>query len=322
MDAHAQAEAVEQGHGRQHLVAGAEHGVGGDDLLPQRVEVAVGQHDALGGAGGAAGVQYHGGIVIATLHPVVLVEAVAGHVHEFLPADHGRILRDLLDLPPLGEHIARPDGAAEGVLHGGDDDVDDAGVLADMLELVVELIQHDGRGGFGGVEIELDLLLRRQGVDHIGDAAHQIHRVEHVDGLRAVGHGDSDLVAGAHAQRFQALGALFDLLHHLAVGGGFAHEIKGDVVGVHIRHALHGLEHAAPEIVQVHGYVAHIVLPRGLYFTHIVPPRSWAFPAPPGVSADTPAAARTWSSSSRPPAARRWSVPAPASRAWTRCRPR
>ena len=65
VDAHAQAEAVEQGHGRQHLVAGPEHGVGGDDLLTQRVEVAVGQHDALGGAGGAAGVQDDGGIVAA-----------------------------------------------------------------------------------------------------------------------------------------------------------------------------------------------------------------------------------------------------------------
>ena len=313
MHAHAQTEAVEQGHGRQHPVAGPEHGVGGDDLLAQCVEVAVGQHDALCGAGGAAGVQNDRGIVVASLHPVVLVEAVPGHIHKFLPPDDRRVLGDLLDLPPLGEHIARPDGAAEGVLHGGDDDVDDAGVLADMLELVVELIQRNGRGGLGGVEIELDLLLRRQGVDHIGDAAHQIHRVEHVDGLRAVGHGDGDLVAGAHAQRFQALSALFDLLHHLAVGGGFAHEIKGDVVGVHIRHALHGLEHAAPEIVQVHGHVAHIVLPRGLYFTHIVPPRSWAFPAPPGVSADTPAAAQTWNSNSRPPTARRWSVPTPAS---------
>ena len=103
--------------------------------------------------------------------------------------------------------------------------------------------------------------------------------------------------------------------------GGLAHEIKGDVVGIQLGHALHGLEHTALEIVQVHGHIAHIVLPRGLYFTHIVPPRSWAFPAPPGVSADTPAAAQTWSSNSRPPTARRWSVPTPASPAWSRCRP-
>ena len=63
VDAHAQAEAVEQRHGGEHLVAGAEHRVGGDDLLAQGVEVPVGQHDALGGAGGAAGIEDDGGVV-------------------------------------------------------------------------------------------------------------------------------------------------------------------------------------------------------------------------------------------------------------------
>ena len=161
VDAHAQPEAVEQGHGGQHPVAGTEHGIGGDDLLSQRVEVAVGQHDALGGAGGAAGVQDHGGVVKAPLHPVALVEAEPGHIHKLPPPDDRRVLGDLLYLPPLGEHIARPDGAAQGVLHGGDDDVDDLGVLPHVLELVVELIQRNGGGGLRGVQIELDLLLRR-----------------------------------------------------------------------------------------------------------------------------------------------------------------
>ena len=307
---------MEQGHGGQHPVAGAEHGIGGDDLLRQRVEVAVGQHDALGGAGGAAGIEDHRRIVIAPFHPEVLVEAEAGHVHKLPPADDRRVVGDLLDLAALGQHIAGADGAAQRVLHRGDDDVDDAGVLADMLKLVVELIQRDGGGGLGLVEIELDLLLRRQGVDHVGDAAHQIHGVEHVDGLGTVGHSDGDLVAGADAQGFQALGALLDLLHHLAVGGGAAHEIESDVVGIFLGNAGHRVKHAALEIVQMHRHVAYIVLPRGLDFTHIVLPPSKAFPvlrdAPAGISAAAP----TWSSNTRRPAVRRWSDPDPASPSW------
>ena len=313
VDAHAQSEAVEQGHGGQHPVAGPEHGVGGDDLLAEGVEVAVGQHDALGGAGGAAGVEDHRRIVKTTLHPVVLIEAEPGHVHELLPADHRRVIGDLLDLAPLSQHIAGPDGAGQGVLHRGDDDVDDAGVLADMLELVIELVQRDGGGGLGFVEIEFDLLFRRQGMDHVGDGAHQIDGIEHVNGLGAVGHGDGDLVAGAHAQSLQALGAALDLLHHLSVCSGFAHEIEGNIVGILLGDAGHCFKHTALKIVQMHGHIAHIVFPRGFDFTHSALPPSKAFPILPGAPAGTSAAAPTWSSSSRLPAARRWSGPDPAS---------
>ena len=64
MDADAQTEAVENGHDGQHLHAG--NGIvtgGGDGLQPQRVEVAVRKPDALGGAGGAAGIE-DGGTVL------------------------------------------------------------------------------------------------------------------------------------------------------------------------------------------------------------------------------------------------------------------
>ena len=272
--AHAQAEAVEQGHGRQHPVAGAEHGVGGDDLLGQGVKVAVGEHNALGSSGGAAGVEDHGRVVGLAIHAEVLIEAVAAQIHELPPPDHGGVFGDLLDLAPLGEHVARPHGLAQCVLHGGNDDVHDAGVLADVLKLVVELIQRDGGDGLGFVEVELNLLFSRQGMDHVGDAAHQIHGVEHVDGLRAVGHGDGDAVAGADAQHLQALGAALDLLDHFAVGGGLAHEVKGDVVGVLLRHQLQRLEHGAAEIFQMHGHVTHVGGPRGFHFTHTALPPS------------------------------------------------
>lgn len=50
VNAHAETEAVEQRHRGEHLVAGAEHRVRGDYLLAERVEVEVGEQDALCGA--------------------------------------------------------------------------------------------------------------------------------------------------------------------------------------------------------------------------------------------------------------------------------
>ena len=55
MHAHAQAEAVEERHRRQHTVTGAEHRVRRDDLLAEGVEILVRQHDALCRAGRPSG---------------------------------------------------------------------------------------------------------------------------------------------------------------------------------------------------------------------------------------------------------------------------
>ena len=199
---------------------------------------------------------------------------MAAEVHKFLPPYHRRIIGNFLDLPPLREHIPRPDGPTQGILYGGDDNVHDAGVLADMLKLVVKLVQGDGGDRLGLIEVELNFLFRRQGVDHVGNAAHQIHRVEHIDGLGAVGHGDGHLVPGPDAQHLQALGTALDLLDHLAVGGGLAHKVKGDVVGVFLGHLFQSLEHRPAEILQVHGHIAHVGGPGSFHFTHTELPPS------------------------------------------------
>ena len=104
VDADAEAEAVEDRHGGQHLVPGAEHRVGGNDLLGEGVEVTVGEHDALGGAGSAAGVEDDSGVVVAALY-LVVVEAALGQLHEFLPADDRSVLWNLGDLIALGDHV-------------------------------------------------------------------------------------------------------------------------------------------------------------------------------------------------------------------------
>ena len=265
---------MEQRHSRQHPVSGTEHGVGGDDLLGQGIEIPIGEDDALGGAGGAAGVEDHRRVVCLAVHPEVLIKAVAAEIHELLPSDDRGVLGDLLDLAALREHIARTDGLAQGILHGGDDDIHDAGILADMLKLIIELVQGDGGDGLRFIEIELNLFFRRQRVDHVSDAPHQVYGVEHIDGLWAVGHGDGHLVPGPDAQHLQALGAALDLLDHLFISGGLAHKIKGNVAGIGLGHLLQRLEHGAAEILQMHGYIPHMGGPGGLDFTHTALPPS------------------------------------------------
>ena len=150
MDADDETEAVEQRHGGEHAVAGAEHRVRRDDLGGEGVEVAVREHDALRGAGRAAGIEDDGGVAAVALD-LVIPRAGMSEADELLPADDRRVLRNLADLAPLGQHIARLDRRGERVLDARDDDVHDLGVLADALKLVVKLVERDRRHGVGGV---------------------------------------------------------------------------------------------------------------------------------------------------------------------------
>ena len=139
MYADAESEAVEDRHGGQHLVAGLEHRIGGYYLLGQRVEVAVGEHDAFGSAGGAAGVEDYGGVVVVPFY-LIVVEAAFGELHEVFPADDRGVIGYLGDLVALGNHVTCLQRLGQLVLDTGEDDVDDAGVLAYRLYLAVVIL--------------------------------------------------------------------------------------------------------------------------------------------------------------------------------------
>ena len=264
MDADAQAKPVEQRHGGQHFVAGAEHGIGRHHLLAQGVEILIGQDDALGGAGGAAGIEDDRRVIGTALY-LIVIEAVFAHTHKVGPADDRGIVGNLFDFPALGQHVTGPNGGGEGVFDAGNHNIDHFGILPDPFKLMIELVQGDGGDAFRFIEIEFDFLFRRQGVNHIGDAAHQIDGVEQVDGLGAVGHGDGDPVIFPDADGPQGLGAELNLLHQLFIGGGFAHEVERHVVGVFLGRFGYGVIHGAFKILQMHGHVAHVVLPGRFY---------------------------------------------------------
>ena len=271
VDADAETEAVEDGHGGQHLVPGTEHRVGGDDLLGEGVEVAVGEHDALGGAGGAAGVEDDCGIVVAALD-LIVVEAALGQLHELLPADDRSVVGNLGDFVALCDHVAGLQGLRQLVLDAGEDDVYDAGVLADGLDLAVELVEGDDGDAVRLVEVELDLLLARERMHHAGNASDEVDGIEHVDRLGAVGHGDGHAVALADADGLQGAGALLYVLDHPGVGGGLAHEVERHVLGPAGCDGGDHVEHRALKVVQMHGHTLCVRVPRRLYgvvFRHI-----------------------------------------------------
>ena len=160
MDAHAEPEAVEDRHCRKHLIPRAEHGVRRNYLLAEGIEVFIGQHNALRGACGTAGIENNGGVITFALHFVV-IEAVSAHRHKLTPANHRGILRNLPDFSAFRQHISGADGLAQLILHGGNNDIDDAGVLADIFKFMVKLVKGDGCNAVRGVEIKLDLFFCR-----------------------------------------------------------------------------------------------------------------------------------------------------------------
>lgn len=209
------------------------------------------------------GIEDSGGIVRAALYAVV-PEAGLAEMHELVPHDDRRIGGYLLYLSALGEHVSGLHRAGQRILDAGDDDVDGAGVLADGLDLVIELVERHNGNAFGLVDVELELLFAGERVHHVGDGTGEVHGVEHVYRLRAVRHGDGDLVALAYTDGAQTARAFFDVGDHFAVGRGAPHEVKGDVVRVLVGYLLDGLKHGALEIFKMRRHVAEVFYPRGL----------------------------------------------------------
>ena len=220
-------------------------------------------------------------------------------LEKVLPQDDAALLGHRGDLAALGQGEAHLHEGVQLILDGGDDQVGQIHRLADVLELGVELVQGDGGHGAAVPQIEGDLTLGGQGMHHVGDGTHHVHRVEHGHGLGGVGHADGDLVALPDAQGLQRLGAGDDLIPHFGVGGIAAHEFIGDVVGVALHDLLHLAGHGEGGVGQRGGDLRILALEPGglqpvfqdLFFLqdliHRKLPPSKVSPAPPGAPADT-----------------------------------
>ena len=265
VDADAQAEAVEHGHDGEHLHVGdLVHGKagGGDGLKRQGVEVQVAEHDALGGAGGAAGIEDRAALV---KFPVVGGQHLAPSGGYHLVPQGIAALGQLLDGPgALGHGVEQVQRRGQLVGHTGDEDGHRLMELGlDLRHFVIELIQGQDGLGVGHVQIERDLLGGGQGMDHIGDGPDAVEGIEAVQRLGGVGHADGHPVALADAHAVQPLGRRLDALHEFGIGGLLAHEGVGNVIRLPPRRRGHHLIHGGVGIIQGGGRLAVVFQPGG-----------------------------------------------------------
>ena len=168
---------------------------------------------------------------------------------------------------------------------------------------MVELVEGDGGDRTGLLDEKLDLALAGQGVDHVGHRAHKIDGVKNRHRLGAVGQGHGDFVPGPDTHGFEGPGADVDLLHHLLIGGPFAHEHIGGAVGEAPGAALHRLVERAALVVEMGGHLPIGGKPGGLhcgFSTHSQVPPSAVGPAGPGLRACTARSSRSGRNRSRP----------------------
>ncbi len=184
----------------------------------------MGQHRALGDAGGAAGVLQEGKVVVGDRHVAILGGgAAAQRLAEVdravdAPVRHHllHVLDDVVDDPALGhrQHVA----------HLGGDHVLDAGLRDHLLQRVREILDdHDGlRARVAQLVLEFARRVERV---HVHDRHAGAQRPEQRDRvLQQVGHHDRDAFAGLHAgQRLQEGGEVAGLAVEVGVAHRHAH---------------------------------------------------------------------------------------------------
>ena len=114
----------------------------------------------------------------------------------------------------------------------------------------------------GKIKIVTDLTGCGKRVDHIGDGADAVERIEAVHRLRAVRHTDGDVVALADAECEIGLGRLVDAADKFRIGRLFAHEFIGVVFGEFFCGLAHHAVEAFLRIGQVMRGIAIILEPR------------------------------------------------------------
>ena len=256
---------MEHRHDREHLVAHLIDGVGGHHLRAQRIEVQVGEQDALRDARRAAAVQHHGRLVLAARHADFLDRQALPLLQEFLPRQIAAVLRQRRDLAALGQLIADLHQGFQAVLDAADDHRPELRrVAADVGELLIEHVHCDRRDGLGVVQVEFDLALGGERMDHVRDRADHVDRVEHVDRHRHVRQTDRHALAGLDAAGLERCRGRMNVAGQRRIAGLVAEEFIGRKVGILLRNALHRLNHRSFGILEVAGDCAHLGVPWGL----------------------------------------------------------
>ena len=232
---------------------------GGDGLQAQSIEVHVGQENALGRAGRAAGIEDGCALLCPAEFSREGQIALSADALEFRPPDVIALFRGLGVFAACRQRVADSKVRIQLVLDLGKQKL---AVLVvklghDGRDLGVELVKREDALGVREIEIEFDLARRGERMDHVGHRADAVQAVERVQGLRAVGHADGDSVTLFDAHGEERLRRFVDLLHELHEGRLFAHEF----IGRELRIALRcGLDHLIDRLLRIGQMLRHIAV--------------------------------------------------------------
>ena len=173
MDAAGVAVGDEGGHDVHELLAPVEQLVVGAELLRDGVEAVVGEHNALGRAGGAAGVDDDAGVVgVIRLRSGALALAA---LDELLPADDVGGIFVLVgggQLVSYGHHRGQRVGRRE------DDDLFHVGALCGLTAALVHDVQADEKVGVHLFDILMDALDTVAGVHKVQGGTDHVRCIE------------------------------------------------------------------------------------------------------------------------------------------------
>ena len=231
VDADAQTEAMENRHDREHFHPhDTSKAGGGDGLQTQGVKIQIAEHDALGGAGGATGIEDSTAVIVFAV--VCRKGGILAGLDHIIPEGVATAGRFFVRLAAGGQGVEQIQRQGQLVSNAGDENFGGAfQLILDGCHLFIELCQSQNGLALGEIQIKSDFFRSGERVDHIGNGADAVQGIEAVQSLGGVGHADGDLVALADAHMIKTLGGGINALHELGVGGFLALKNVGDAVG-------------------------------------------------------------------------------------------
>ena len=213
MDAAGVAVGDEGGHHVHQLLPPVEQLGVSLELQGDAVEAVVRQHDPLGGAGGAAGVYHHAGVVgVIGLRSGALALAA---LDELLPADDVGSIFVLVgggQLVAYGHHRGQRVGRRE------DDDLFHVGALCGLTAALVHHVQADQQVGVHLLNVLTDAFDAVAGVHKVQGSADHVGGIKQGDDLRGHDADHRDDVALFHPGAPQGGGGLFYVDDQIGVG--------------------------------------------------------------------------------------------------------
>ena len=203
----------EGGHDVHERLPLPEQGMPCGKLLGEGVEVPVRQHDALGGAGGAAGVDHHTGMV-----GVIGIAGGAGVLpvcDELLPHQGIGVV---LVAVGVGDFVADGQRQGQRVGRGKHDDPLHMGAPGGLTAAVVHHVQADQQMGIHFLDVLMDAVGAVPGVHQIQGRADAVGGVERIDDLRGhhADHGDD--ITLSDARRPEGSGSLLGVHDEVCIG--------------------------------------------------------------------------------------------------------